>query len=211
MSVRVQHGFSLIEMMVSIGILVIMAGIGTPMMSMFLQNSRVTATANDLYSMVNLARAEAIRRNTRVTLCGVDAAGRCLTSTGNATPFEQYGWAIFEDNSSGASTMDGAKAVTGKLIRVQSAPPSGLLVRSTFGYAMFSPMGQVRMEGATAGGGSIKICRSTTIGTATACDTSRNVRCINISGAGGPVVKVPGSDAKAALASAGDSSDQGCD
>ncbi|MES2205723.1 MAG: GspH/FimT family pseudopilin [Pseudomonadota bacterium] len=206
---RVQHGFSLIELMVCIAILAVMAGIGTPMMSMFFQNSRVSATTNDLYSMINLARAEAIRRNTRVTLCGVDAAGRCVSSTGNATPFEQYGWALFEDTTSGASSMDGAKAIVGKLIRVQSAPPAGLLIRSTFGYATFSPMGQVRMEGSIAGGGSVKVCKSTN--PATACDTSRNVRCISISGAGAPYVKVPGSDTKAALASAGDGSGQGCE
>lgn len=198
---QVQRGFSLIELMVSIGILVIVAGIGTPMMTQFFQNSRISAANNDLYAMVNVARAEAIRRNTRVTLCGLSApSGTCLAVTGNAIPFETYGWAIFEDTSVGASSLLGATAPSSQLIRVQTTPPPGLLVRSTFGYMTFSPMGQALMSGGTVGG-SIKVCKGTSSG---GCDASLNTRCIMMSGAGSPSVMVPTGSA-VSTASAGSS------
>lgn len=202
-TMRSQRGFSLVEFVVCIAILVIFGGMAVPMMSQFVQSSKVSATASDLYVMVNLARAEAIRRNTRVTLCGLASNSQCLTQTGNGIPFETNGWAIFEDTVSGASSMLGATAPASQLIRIQPIPSGNILVRSTFNSATFTPMGQVRMNG-TSLGGSVKVCKGTS--SSTACDASLSVRCVVISSAGSPSVVVPtGTTAgtPAALANAG--------
>jgi type IV fimbrial biogenesis protein FimT len=200
---RLQRGFSLIELIVCILILLVLAGIGTPMVSRFLQNSKVSSMSNGFVSMVNLARSEAIRRNTQVTLCGLTAAKTCISAaSGNATPFETYGWAVFEDAPAGASTLQGATAAPTQLIRVENGVASGVLVRSTFAYATFTPRGLVRMDSGI--DGSVKLCKSSYSGSE--CDTGANVRCILISTGGSPSIFVPtgtASGTAAAIAGAG--------
>lgn len=186
---QAQRGFSLIELVVSITILVVLAGISTPLLTRFLQNSRISATANDFLSMVNLARGESIRRNTRVTLCGLGADRRCLSAAGDSTAFEANGWAVFEDGPVGPSTMLGATAPTTQLVRIQAMPKPGILVRANFGYITFTPMGQARTDNTSADKAAAKVCR---VGaTSTACDTAMNVRCIVVSSAGSPSIVDP--------------------
>ncbi len=68
-SVRARgRGFSLIELMVVLGIAAILLSIGAPAFGNLLQSQRMTATVNDFMAAINLARSEAIQRGTRVDL-----------------------------------------------------------------------------------------------------------------------------------------------
>jgi type IV fimbrial biogenesis protein FimT len=62
------QGFTLVEMMVTISILSIMLAVAVPSFTEFIANQRVRATASDLHSALLLARSEAIKRNTNMTL-----------------------------------------------------------------------------------------------------------------------------------------------
>lgn len=66
------HGFTLIEMMVVISIVAIIASMAVPSFQSTLDRQRVSTVAGDLHASVVLARAEAIRRNTRVELAPSD-------------------------------------------------------------------------------------------------------------------------------------------
>lgn len=62
-------GFTLVELMVTLGIVVILVSLAMPNMRDILQNTRITTSANDLISDVNMARSEAIKRATNVQMC----------------------------------------------------------------------------------------------------------------------------------------------
>jgi prepilin-type N-terminal cleavage/methylation domain-containing protein len=58
---RLQHGFSLIEMMVAVAILAILAAIAAPQMQAHITGNRVTAATNELLGALAQSRSEAIR------------------------------------------------------------------------------------------------------------------------------------------------------
>lgn len=64
-----ERGFSLIEMLVVMLLIAIVVGIAIPNVSEFIRNERLTSQANDIVSDIAIARAEAMRRGGRVTIC----------------------------------------------------------------------------------------------------------------------------------------------
>jgi len=63
-----KNGFTLIELVVTIGVIAILAIIATPLINKTLPNYRLKSTARDLYSMFRLARVEAVKRNLNVVI-----------------------------------------------------------------------------------------------------------------------------------------------
>ena len=88
----VQRGYTLVELMVAIGVLTILGTVALPgMENIMLNNSRVSLT-NEFISSLHVARSEAATRNQRVTMC---ASGNG-TSCGTASAWKN-GWIIFND------------------------------------------------------------------------------------------------------------------
>jgi len=83
---RRQHpasGFSLLELMFVMVVLVILATIAAPNMYDMVLNSRVRAAASDLYGTLIIARSEAIKRNANVDIVpGTDWNGWQITVGG---------------------------------------------------------------------------------------------------------------------------------
>ena len=69
MKKTIQSGFTLYELMVTLTIAGIVLMVGIPSMGEFRQNSRMVSTANDLHSSFYLARSEAARAKTFITIC----------------------------------------------------------------------------------------------------------------------------------------------
>lgn len=95
-----EYGFTLYELLVTMLIIGIVLAIGIPNMSAFTANSRITTTANDLHSSFMLARSEAARSKTFVTICAsansLDAGASCIGPTPSERAFDD-GWIIFVD------------------------------------------------------------------------------------------------------------------
>ena len=90
-----QRGFTLVEMMVALGVAAILAGLAAPNLRTFMLNDRLTTGANDLLRSFNLARTEAIKRQAgNVVVCGT-------TGPRLANPVCAYntfrGWVVFVD------------------------------------------------------------------------------------------------------------------
>lgn len=76
------RGFTLVELVVTMLVVVILVTIGGPSFSATLEQMRVRKTAEFLEQLINTARSEALRRNTNVYL-GVSGSTFCL---GTASP-----------------------------------------------------------------------------------------------------------------------------
>ena len=80
---RAQQGFSLVELMVALAVLVILVTVAIPSFNSTILRMRGSAVADKLISSLNLARSEAISRNTRVTVCASSDGVDCDNSASN--------------------------------------------------------------------------------------------------------------------------------
>lgn len=85
-------GFTLIELLVTIAIAAILAAMAAPSFSNAILSNKLTGFANNFVASAQLARSEAIKRNTVVRMCRSANGTICAT---NGT--WQQGWIVFND------------------------------------------------------------------------------------------------------------------
>jgi len=131
-----QYGFTIYELLITMLMVGVILSIGVPSMSSFMQNSRITGTANDLHASFQLARSEAARSKSNITICAsansMDAAAAC------GGTFDD-GWIIFIDLNG-----DLARGGAGEnILRAHPAIPDGLDIATNDGadYFGFAPSG----------------------------------------------------------------------
>ena len=76
MECRKSGGFTLIELLVAISISGVLMLLATPSFLDLIRNNRLVSQTSNFIAAVNFARAEAINRNTRITLC-INRGGGC--------------------------------------------------------------------------------------------------------------------------------------
>jgi len=96
MDKRIQHGFTLYELMITITILGVVLAFGVPNLKAFTQNSRMTSTANDLHAAFLLARSESSRAKTNITVC---ASANSMAATANCGGTWDQGYIVFVDEN----------------------------------------------------------------------------------------------------------------
>jgi len=69
---RRHHGFSLVELIVGLAVLALLIALGVPQYAAFTANARIRATSEGVTAGLNLARAEAVKRNARVEMVLTD-------------------------------------------------------------------------------------------------------------------------------------------
>ena len=133
---KTQHGFTLPELLTAMAIIAILAAVATPTLRQFSANSRTTAANNSLVSALALARSEAIRRSTPVTVCSSANAATCANSNNWAT-----GWIAFTDvNANGAFD-----AASDTLLQAWSAPSGNVSVTSTANVLTYNSRGMMNL------------------------------------------------------------------
>ncbi|MCH8537167.1 MAG: GspH/FimT family pseudopilin [Alkalimonas sp.] len=98
MSQRVSNrtrGFTLIELMVTVAVLVIVLTVAVPSFTNLINGNRLTSQANELLSAMTLARSEAIRLNRNVIFCHSSDSSSCSEPAGG----EWAGWIVREQGS----------------------------------------------------------------------------------------------------------------
>lgn len=128
-------GFSLVELMIVLGIAAIVLTAAVPAFRTLLQNQQVTTAVNDLFAAINLARTEAIKRGALVKLAAADPRSRW-----------ENGWIIFVDHNDN-DERDGAD----ETIFEHGPLPGGLTItprfsRSVLKYLSFNGSGRMRTD-----------------------------------------------------------------
>lgn len=89
------RGFTLTELAITLAIGGILTALALPNFRDYIQNTRLVTSTNEFLTASNLARTEAITRNTRVRVCASSNATTAIppSCAGNW----QQGWIMFED------------------------------------------------------------------------------------------------------------------
>jgi type IV fimbrial biogenesis protein FimT len=86
-------GFTLIELMITLAIVGILLTVGVPSLKTFMQGNQLIAASNELLSALHVARSEAIKLNSRVSICESSDGTNC-SNTGSW----RNGWIVFVDS-----------------------------------------------------------------------------------------------------------------
>lgn len=99
---RQSHGFTLIELMITLAIAAILAALAAPSFADIIKNSRMTTQYNELLASLSVARSEAVKRALTVTVCKSNNQST-PTCAGNW----HDGWIVFADtNADGTFDAD---------------------------------------------------------------------------------------------------------
>jgi type IV fimbrial biogenesis protein FimT len=89
-----QKGFTLLELLVTLGVATILVSFAVPSFTTLSLNSKRVSSSNELVSALHFARSSAVMRNTRFTVCTSSNGSTCA-----AVPWNQ-GWLAFADLNS---------------------------------------------------------------------------------------------------------------
>jgi len=105
-----RKGFTLIELMVTLSVAAILIAVAVPSFGSLISNNRISSSVSAFNQTLNLARSEAVRRGTVVSVCRSDDQITCTN-----TPWNQ-GWLVWVDPDNDR-VLDNAEVT----IRVQGA------------------------------------------------------------------------------------------
>jgi len=171
------RGFTLLELMITIAILAILLAIAIPSFQGLMASNRLTGATNDFIAALNTARAEAIRRGQRITLCASTDGTTCAASTTNND--WSTGWLLFNDID-----KDNALDTNETVQRVGGPSSTGIILTGNFGAL---PADRLRFlpDGTTGGlNGHVSVLSNSTA-------LTQNVSCIIIHNGGRTRVTKP--------------------
>lgn len=144
-------GFTLIELMVTIAIAAILAGLAVPSFRGLIASNRLKSHASSLLSSLLLARGEAIKRNSRVVLCKSADGLTCTTAGG-----WQQGWIIFHDyiDETTVATNNNATLDAGEAVIQRGGPLIGDFIltgnEKVVDYVSYSSTGATKLKASDA-------------------------------------------------------------
>lgn len=171
-----QQGVSLIELIVGMVIVGILAAIGAPALSIWMQNGQIRTTADAFQNGLQLARAEAVHRNDLVRF-------QLTTTTDNTCTLSTTGssWVVSRGDSTGVGDPTGScgsapsDTTAPFIIQSRSGTEGSGTVTVTAGQSTFVFSGLGRTTNIA---GTVTISVSNPAGGA--CMPAGPVRCLNV-------------------------------
>ena len=110
--VRLQAGFTMVELVIVMTIVAILAGVGISSFKYVTTSNRIATEVNALLADMRYARTEAIKEGLFVTVCASSDGATCMTTS----PTWQSGWIVFSDPSNSQ-----VPATSAAVLRIQPA------------------------------------------------------------------------------------------
>jgi type IV fimbrial biogenesis protein FimT len=169
------YGFTLIELLTTLAVLALLLMVGLPSMATWLQNQQIRVSTEALQSGLQLARAEALRRNVQVRFQLVDTltSACALTNTGT-------NWVVSLNDPTGLCDVAPSDTVAPLTIQSRSGAegtPNAVVTATGGSSVVFNGLG--RMSGV----GMTQIDVTNTNGGV--CQPAGPMRCLRINIGGG--------------------------
>lgn len=171
---RPARGFTLVELMITVAVLAVVAGLAAPLFAGVINGNRLTSTANEIAAGIQAARMEALRRGVRVTLCQSTNGTTCSTTT----PWQ--GWLVFADANGNNAPDAGEITQTGRIEAPLRVTASSNLANNRMSFRADG----IAYSADTLLTGNIRVCMPAT-------NPPRNARDINIAPGGRVSVRNP--------------------
>lgn len=113
-------GFTLIEMIVTLAVLSILLALAAPSFQAMVANAQLRSTAESVMAGLQLARAEALRRNTNVSFWMVNSLSAGCASSATSTS-----WVVSLDALNGSCNATPALNLAPRIVQVRSGTEVG--------------------------------------------------------------------------------------
>jgi type IV fimbrial biogenesis protein FimT len=140
------HGVTLIELMVGVAIMIILLFLALPNFAIWMQNTQIRTGGEAILNGLQLARAEAVRRNTSVRFQLVDSltSSCALSATGG-------NWVVSLADPSGACEVAASDTVAPQIVQKKSGAegsPNAVVTVAPAGATIvtFSGLGSVAVK-----------------------------------------------------------------
>ena len=145
---RKQQGFTLVELMVVLGVAAILTTVALPGMQNLVLDNRRVAAVNELVASMQLARSESITRNARVTTCPSTDGVDCAATTWDS------GWLVFVDDDADRR-VDAGETV----LRTVSAHDGMQIASAEFdSFFVYRPNGRIMVNDTSENNGQFTVC-----------------------------------------------------
>lgn len=120
---RVKHssGFTVIELMIVIGVVGILLAVGLPSLQDTINSINANSAAKTLVASLNYARSEAVKRGAVVSVCGSSSGTDCDAGSWSE------GWIVFVDENSDADGEAGSVDAGDPVLRVYQGSGASVL------------------------------------------------------------------------------------
>lgn len=144
---RPQAGFTLLELVITVAVLAIVLAIGIPSFQGITNRNRLTSITNEMLGATQLARMEAIRRNSRVVVC----------PTTNGTTCNGANWmrVVVRESAVGGAVIREFQ-FSGRGISIQGSPSIAVGNQLSFNASGFARAG----TNAATTSGALRVCTS---------------------------------------------------
>lgn len=145
---RSNRGFTLLELLILIAVLAILLSVALPSFFSAIQNSRMTAQANDLVTAFQLARSEALKRKVPISICAADTSA----ATPSCGSDWSEGWMVIVDAEAVGTASASYTTYSTDVLRVWSALSGDATLggASAPDFVRYLPSGQIDMDAAGA-------------------------------------------------------------
>lgn len=157
-------GFTLIELMVTLAIVVVLMAVAVPSLTTFQRNAQLTTFSNTMLASMNAARGEAMKRGRYAMVVPLDGSNW------------SSGWTVFVDVDR-SQTYSAAHDIT---ILTQGPSPNyltisgnGSVVDSAGPYLMFDASGYAKLKAGGFGACTMEVKRNDVSGTGQLAETRR--------------------------------------